>query len=102
MSRDEPFPLDYRDWLIVWHEWEHQRRGFLRPTDHRFGRKNILADSVLGVWDVNGRAVELSAVTMPAFGERPHRTIRFIGMSFGDGDSNLVKTFAELDEALGL
>lgn len=80
----------------------------LRPCTYRFPRtRNLLADEVLGVWGINGRAVELSEVTFPVLGERPRRTERLIGITFGGsgGDerrTDIVRTFGELERALGI
>lgn len=63
------------------------------------------ADEILGVWEVNGRTVELSEVTMPNLTSRNGDRVRYIGVTFGTGaesEGALVANFAQLEKLLGL
>jgi hypothetical protein len=116
INRTEPFPVDWNAWRELWKAWVDEQttpvRGaqghpaVFQPTSWRFPGKNFLADEVLGTWSVNGRNVELSEVTFPALGERPRRDERLVGVTFGTGagsdEGAVCRTFAELEEMLGL
>ena len=108
MNRTDPLPTDWNLWRSVWAEWLTDKRstGQVRPTSWRFPGRNFLADEVLGTFSINGRNVELSEVTFPSLGERPARTIRYVGVTFGTGaevdGGAVVSTLAELDKVLGL
>jgi hypothetical protein len=96
----ETFPLDWNEWRTQWAAWKADHAEHLGRSSYRFGRKNFMADEVLGVWSINGRPVELSEVT---FGAN-----RYVGITFGSAsgsdrpDAPLVSTFAELEHELGL
>jgi hypothetical protein len=104
-------PVDWNEWRQVWDEYRtslEKRYGVRRGVDgNPFPGKNFLADEILGTWTVGqgGRThpVELSEVTFPALDGTSNRT-RYIGVSIdgvgGVGRSELVATFAELDDLL--
>lgn len=102
----EPFPVDWNEWRNEWRTWKDA--AAIEPARRPAGypkEPNMLADEVLGWFRCPDGTVELSEVTMPAFGERPHRTVRFIGYAFAphlEGDTGVVSSFAELAEVLGL
>lgn len=108
------FPADWTEWSRLWAEWKQAHTCQLGRTSWRFGRPNLLADSVLGKWSIKGRPVELSEVTMPDFGARDEQgrrlygRVRFVGITFGSGsgsdrpDAPLAASFAELEKELGL
>ena len=101
----EPFPVDYDVFRAKWHAWYDQHQRNLRPTRDRFPGVNILADERLGTWVINGKLTELSALTMPDFGKRNGDRVRYIGITYkigADGESDLVSSFTELTEKLGL
>jgi len=109
-------PLDWDEWRKEWKAWKSAHEDDLRPIGamrSAFPGKNFLADEVLGVWKVNGRAVELSEVVFPNLSERDAATgrliekrIRSIGITFDGvgtkGTGAVVGSFAELENALGL
>ena len=107
-SPDEPFPVDWNEWRKVWSAWRADFAETMGRTSFRFPGKNMLADEILGTWSINGRNVELSELTMPDFGVRPERRLRFVGITFGTGagsdepDNPVVATFHELEKELGL
>ena len=111
MTQNQPtdeLPTDWNEWREQWKAWRDGNRTNVPVTKRPAGfpkDKNLMADEVLGWFETPNGTVELSEVTMPAFGERPHRTVRFIGYTFAphlEGETGVVSTFAELDEVLGL
>jgi len=107
------FPLDYDQWRREWVAWcaRQERTGTFRGIRNSpFTGRNFLADEVLGVWTVCGRAVELSSVVFPNLEERDAATgklidkrIRRIGITFGDEtEPRVVGSFSELEDALGI
>lgn len=83
-----------------WTVWLDTHRPQFAPSSYRFGRKNVLADEILGVWRINGRNVELSEVTFQ-IGE----TRRYVGITWGDAvrtETGLAASFAELEALLDL
>ena len=105
MSETE-FPVDWNEWNKEWQRWKRAHRADLRATRERFEGKNLLADDVLGTWDINGRTVELSEVTFPDFGSRDSsRRFRAVGITYGtgvDGAGTVVHSWRELERALGI
>lgn len=110
IDRTAPLPAEWNTWCALWTDWfaEQTTAGVLQPTPYRFPGTNFMADEVLGTWSVNGRNVELSEVTFPSLGERPRRTVRYIGVTFATGRTSggsgvaLVETFADLERELGI
>lgn len=116
MSYDlnEPFPVDWNEWRKAWAAWADEHASVLRRSSYVWPPKNLMADEVLcrraiAYRDGSGRQVELSEVTFPALGERPRRTVRYVGITFADAangrhtpDDPLVTTFAELEAVLDL
>ena len=107
MSADEEFPMDYDHWKVLWREWWARNSGQLvqmRHTDpNPFRGKNMLADEILVYLVHEGEPLELSVGRMPAFGERPRRDLRFIGISPADAvEQPVVFSFADLERQLGL
>ena len=107
MDTSQPFPSDWHVWRTQWGQFLAAAGEHFAPTDTRAPGKNFLADDIIGTWNVNGRDVELSEVTMPNFRDRRGDRVRYVGLTFilpGNitraGD--VVSTFAELAEALGL
>lgn len=101
----EPFPLNYDEWKVLWRQWLADRKaeGTFRPSSWRFPQeKNLLADEVLGVWSINDRNVELSAVTFTLGPDHD----RYIGVTFGTGagtdSGGIAETFSELRAILGI
>lgn len=102
MSKFDDFPVDYDDFMPLWEDWRLSYiRKELMPTSWDFGRKNLLADEVLGKWSINGKPVELSAVVFTIGATR-----RYIGVTIGgEGDHNetgLAASFDELEKILGI
>lgn len=103
------FPIDWNDWKAEWEDWKARHANDLKATDYRIPGRNVLADDVLGTWNINGRDVELSEVVFPSF-ERDDATgrlkgddIRYIGLSFPIGvEAELVRSFSELERVLGI
>lgn len=103
-------PLDWDEWRSEWSQWRTAHEAQLVDVRRSpFQGKNFLADEVLGVWKVNGRVVELSSVTFPNLSERDPETGRLLdtrnrlfGVTFADGETAVVGTFAALEEILGL
>lgn len=104
MADEQQFPIDWTEWDKAWHAWTQAHA--MRRSHARFPGKNFLADEVLGVYSMNGRAVELSAVTFPDLGSGSmERKRRYVGITWlGDDGSTinggLASTFADLDELL--
>lgn len=107
------FPIDWDEWHDEWTEWSQVHSADLRPTTQRIVGKNFLADEILGIWEINGRVVELSEVTFPNLEERDAATgvllrfeVRHVGITFKKGDETesggVVRSFDELEEALGV
>lgn len=106
---DYTFPLDWDQWRRDWAKWE-TASGLRKAPRNPWARKgkNFLADSVLGVYRTrSGRTVELSEVTFPNLSERDAATgrllsfeTRYIGLTFEDGETGLVRSFTELVDAL--
>jgi hypothetical protein len=98
------FPADWNEWRSMWNEWKSAHA--LKSSRKRIAGKNFLADEVLGTFEINGQAFELSEVTFPGFGaEDRGKTFRYVGISWWDeGNKNvnggLVTTFADLDELI--
>jgi hypothetical protein len=96
------FPVDWDEWYKEWSDWKTKQR--LNYVSSTFPGKNMLADDILGTYRVMGRVVELSEVTMPDFGARPERTLRYVGITWMvDGkcvNGGLVDSFEELTSAL--
>jgi len=105
------FNIDWDIWHSEWKDWVAKHHQDLkRSTYQRWPRQaNFLADSILARWNVNGREVELSAVTMPDLGSNSYRdSIRFVGITWGESNGTLpttagtlCETWAELDTELG-
>lgn len=103
------FPLSWDEWRHQWDAYEATsglRRSRTNPWTDK--SKNFLADDVLGVYRAsNGRIVELSEVTFPNLSERDengnliHDNRRYIGFTFDDGYTGLVRSFAELELEIG-
>jgi hypothetical protein len=96
------FPVDWNEWQSEWTAWQNEHK--LTPSRDRKIKPNMLADEVIGWFRVMGREVELSAVTMPEFGARPERRLRFVGITWLVDDDlvngGLVDSFAELADTL--
>lgn len=113
-ERNEPFPVEWTEWRAVWEAWSADQRedGLLGASSYRFPEPNFLADEVIGVFTLRsaGREgpVELSEVTFPDLsgGKRPRQTLRYVGVTFGEGaghvDGGLAASFAELEAILGI
>ena len=110
MSDQDTFPLDWNEWRKQWDAWR-ATSGLYRSRKNpwTYKGKNFLADAVLGVYRAsNGRIVELSEVTFPNLSERDERgnlirdEYRYIGLTFDNGDTGLVRSFAELEREIGL
>lgn len=103
----DPLPLDWDEWRTLWAEWRTAHPEIARVRSP-FKGKNFLADEILGVYRVGARTVELSELTFPNLSERDEsgRLIdghaRMIGLTFADGATALVRSFAGLEEALGI
>ena len=104
MDKTENFPTDWNAWRMMWDDWKAENKTHLCRTSFKFGGKNLLADEVLGIWRVGDRTVELSEVTFPDCSGHTRDTLRYIGITYGTGAGTeagpLVRTFAELEEAL--
>ncbi len=102
------FPIDYNAFIVEWYDWRERHAAALKRSSYRWHAPNFLADEVLWRGAIGSRQVELSAVTMPAFGERPRRDLRFIGITFAEAsgtwtpENPIVETWAELEAELGL
>lgn len=100
---DDPLPVDWVVWRHHWDSWRNQHGHTLRRTSRPAGypaEKNMLADEVLGWFVCPNGVVELSEVTF-----RIYELERFVGYAFDPhrtGATGVVKTFAELEEVLGL
>lgn len=98
------FPVDWDEWNGEWREWMTNNRHQFTASTVKFPGKNMLADDVIGIYNVAAGVVELSEVTMPDFGARPERKLRFVGITWMvDGktvNGGLVDSFAELAEML--
>lgn len=116
MMTTTTFPMDWDEFDNQFTAWfvGHLRSDRLRRTSFRIPGKNFMADEVMGTYHVagpdgsheSGRNVEIATFVFPALGERPHRDERCIGLTFSRGGddreaSPVVRSFAELDEALG-
>lgn len=108
-ARTEELPLDWDEWRSEWRTWENAHAAQMRRTPSPFQGKNFLADDVLGVWKVNGRTVELSEMTFPNLEVRDPQTGRLleghkrrVGITFADGETAVVGSFAQLEQVLGL
>jgi hypothetical protein len=101
---DRKFPVDWTEWHAEWIAWREQQT--FKPSAVTFGKKNMLADDVLGIYDLSGGAVELSEVTFPGFGaEDRGKTFRYVGITWAvkgkrNVNGGLVETFGELEQAL--
>jgi hypothetical protein len=102
---DEQFPLDWYEFRDQWHAWVREHLPKLHNTEYIFKGKNFMADDVLGVWEINGRNVEIATFTFPDLtkpGWSADR-VRSVGVTFGDSDSGgVVHSFTELEELLGI
>ena len=102
------FPIDWDEWRQEWSAWRKAHADSLKPSSYKFPPKNFLADEILGVWSINGRAVELSEVTMPDFSAGyGASSVRFIGITYGAAGTvhlagPIVSSFAELEQELGI
>jgi hypothetical protein len=107
------FPIDWNEWSAAWHQWLTAHADKLGPTLTRFPGKNVLADEVLGTFEIEGRTVELSEVTFPNLSERDEREIlknerhRFVGICWekdaqDSRESALAENFDELERLLGI
>ena len=111
MTKDETtftLPLDWNEWREEWGKWRERHSDSLKPARKFKPGKNFLADEILGVFEVNGRRVELSELTFPNLSERDergmliHKDVRAIGLTFDDDETNVVHSFEELERELGL
>lgn len=113
MDTSKAFPVDWNEWRAEWTAYRAdlgERYGVkaMSAAERRqhFPGVNFMADEVLGAWWVGQAApvpVELSEVTFPALGERPARTVRYVGVTARDGEdrAELVGTFDDLTAVLG-
>lgn len=93
---DSPFPISWDEWRVQWDRFTGTSlfEDLFKPTDYKFPPANAMADEVLGAWDVLGRAVELSEVTM--FGTR------FVGVTVERDDAFICRNWRQLFEGLNI
>ena len=108
-TRTDALPLDWDKWRTEWADWLQRNQGemhYLRSSP--FKGKNFLADQILGVWRISGRTVELCEMTFPNLEDRDERGMlireerRRIGVTFADGETAVVGSFAALEKVLGI
>jgi len=112
--KTDTLPRDWNEWRRQWCAWKaaHETRMIGVRSPFPGLQDNMLADENLGWYRVNGRTVELSAVTFPNLSERDERgflktyDVRYIGLTYADdGDRTagpLVDSFAALETELGI
>lgn len=62
-SETDPFPRDWEDWERVWGWWHSKHLTNRDRSTYRWPEPNFMADEVIWQGVLNGRDVELSAVT---------------------------------------
>lgn len=94
------FPIDWNEWRKEWLDWRSTQT--FNASSVEFGKKNMMADDILGIYDINGVAVELSEVTFTDFGSGSmENKFRQIGITWQHGiNGGLVESFEELTDAL--
>lgn len=108
------FSVDWNEWRKEWNEWRQTYR--LNTVRSPFPNKNMLADEVIGTYQVitvkGGKlVVELSEVTFPNLSDRDPQTgrlldtrHRYVGLAWwkdgGIVNGGLAETFEELEQLL--
>ena len=97
-------PIDWNQWRGQWNDWKRAHKSQLKSCAKFAPGKNLMADEILGSWEINGRKVELSEVTMPDFSSAKYfgGDKRYIGVTYENESGPLVESFEELNRELGL